>query len=63
VSLYSNYGTEYFDWIIPLPEDASRKNQNAFRKLFITNKKNRKKEGMMWIRGPKKSSGVIKFHP
>ena len=64
---------KYFDWISPLPEGVTLKksttkemdfihtfvkDQKAFKKLFVANKKSLKKDGMMWISWPKKSSGV-----
>jgi hypothetical protein len=71
--LIHNAPDEYFDWISPLPTDVSLKkstakdldfihafvkDQKEFKKLFTSNKKNLKKDGMMWISWPKKSSGV-----
>lgn len=71
--LVQNAPPDYFDWISPLPEDVSVrrsatkeldfihsfvKDQKAFKKLFIANKKILRKDGMMWISWPKKSSGV-----
>lgn len=68
-----NAPANYFDWVSPLPEDVSVKrtsvkeldfihsfvkDQKEFKKLFVANKKNLKKDGMMWISWPKKSSGV-----
>lgn len=68
-----NAPSEYFDWISPLPEGVVVKksstkdldfihafviNQKLFKKSFLANKKNLKKDGMMWISWPKKSSGV-----
>ncbi|HEY0656012.1 MAG TPA: DUF3052 domain-containing protein [Chryseosolibacter sp.] len=64
---------EYLDWVSPLPEGVSVKrsstkdldfihsfvtDQKEFKKLFVSNKKVLKKDGMMWISWPKKSSGV-----
>jgi hypothetical protein len=71
--LIQNEPDEYFDWISPLPIDVSIKKSSAkeldfihafvkdqkeFKKLFLSNKKVLKKDGMMWISWPKKSSGV-----
>lgn len=68
-----NAPPHYFDWISPLPADVLVKrtavkeldfihtfvkDQKEFKKLFVANKKNLKKDGMMWISWPKKSSGV-----
>lgn len=68
-----NAPEEYFDWISPLPEDVVVKksstkeldfihafvtDQKVFKKSFLTNKKNLKKGGMMWVSWPKKSSCV-----
>jgi hypothetical protein len=74
ISLFvQNAPTDYFDWISPLPGDVSLKkssskdldfihafvkDQKEFKRLFIMNKKNLTKDGMMWISWPKKSSGV-----
>lgn len=64
---------KYFDWISPLPEKvvvrkSSAKDldfihvfvsaQKEFQKQFVSQKKNLKKDGMMWISWPKKSSGI-----
>ena len=65
---------EYFDWIVPIPGDTKFlkkapsgevdfvhlfvKEFNAFSKQFKDNKKILKKDGMMWISWPKKSSGL-----
>lgn len=66
--------TEYFNWISPLPDGVIVKksaaedldfihifvnDQKVFRQSFIANKKFLKKDGMMWISWPKKSSGVV----
>ena len=64
----------YWDWLAPLPEDASVatrpakqaidfihlfvKKQSVFEKEFIKYKGFLKKDGMMWISWPKKSSKV-----
>jgi hypothetical protein len=68
-----NAPANYFDWVSPLPADVLVKrtavkeldfihsfvrDQKEFKKLFVANKKNLKKDGMMWISWPKKSSGV-----
>jgi hypothetical protein len=64
---------KYFDWLVPLPENVTVKEKPAgeldfihlfvkdrktFRQLFVKSKKNLKKDGMMWISWPKKSSKV-----
>jgi len=65
---------EYFDWIAPLPEGSKFtgktpsteidiahlfvKDFKTFTKLYRETKKVLKKDGMMWISWPKKSSGV-----
>lgn len=63
---------KYFDWISPLPQDAKfvkagkdldfvhvfAKDFKMFSKQFIANKKLLKKDGMMWISWPKKSSKI-----
>ncbi|HEY0742911.1 MAG TPA: DUF3052 domain-containing protein [Chryseosolibacter sp.] len=69
-----NAPANYFDWISPLPEKVSVskslinnldfihlfvKDQKEFKRSFTSNKKHLKKDGMMWISWPKKSSGVI----
>lgn len=69
-----NAPANYFDWISPLPEKVSVsksaineldfihlfvKDQKEFTRSFTSNKKHLKKDGMMWISWPKKSSGVI----
>lgn len=63
----------YFDWLAPLPDDIVAKerilgafdfihlfvkNNNEFRKEFTRCRKSMKKDGMMWISWPKKSSGI-----
>lgn len=63
----------YFDWLSPLPEDLIVKNrltgevdfihlfvkdQGVFEKEFVKNMKHLKKEGMLWVSWPKKSSKV-----
>lgn len=68
-----NAPEEYFDWISPLPPDVVVKKsstkelefihvfvteQKVFKKSFLANKKNLKKDGMMWVSWPKKSSGI-----
>jgi hypothetical protein len=68
-----NAPAQYYDWVSPLPADVRVKraatkeldfihsfvkDQKEFKKLFVSNKKNLKKDGMMWISWPKKSSGV-----
>jgi hypothetical protein len=67
-----NEPAAYWDWLAPLPEgtDSNAKNgevdfihlfvkeKNTFEKEFLKNKKNLKKEGMLWISWPKKSSKV-----
>ena len=64
---------DYFNWISPLPEKISIqtkatsnidfihifvKDLKTFKKLFIKNKKSMKKDGMLWVSWPKKSSKV-----
>lgn len=71
--LIQNAPADYFDWISPLPEEVSVKpssgkqldfihafvkDQKEFKRLFEENKKKLRKDGMMWISWPKKSSGV-----
>jgi hypothetical protein len=63
----------YFDWLAPLPEDLTArsklsgeldfihlfvKDQRTFKKQFVQSKKYLKKDGMLWISWPKKSSKV-----
>jgi hypothetical protein len=64
---------QYFDWISPLPQnvivcDAPKrdtdfihvfvKDQKSFSRSFIRLKKYLKKDGMLWVSWPKKSSKV-----
>lgn len=63
----------YWEWLSPLPEGADVKaktdevdfihlfvkEKKVFEKEFIKNKKCLKKEGMLWISWPKKSSKVL----
>jgi hypothetical protein len=64
---------EYIDWLYPLPEDVTFlkkykaeldfihlfvKQQKEFQTEFLKGKKHLKKDGMMWISWPKKSSKV-----
>jgi hypothetical protein len=63
---------KYFDWISPLPEDIKFVKKGSdldfvhlfvldvktFSKQFIDYKKLLKKDGMMWISWPKKSSKI-----
>jgi hypothetical protein len=66
--------TEYFDWLSPLPEDVviSKtlkgefdfihlfvQNLKSFQQTFIKAKKVLKKDGMLWISWPKKSSKIL----
>ena len=61
----------YFDWLAPLPEDVKLlrklageldfihlfvKDQRLFRTEFTKSKKYLKKDGMIWVSWPKKSS-------
>jgi hypothetical protein len=63
----------YFDWLHPLPEDVKVKeklsgqldfihlfvkDQKTFKSAFVMSQKCLKKDGMMWISWPKKSSKV-----
>lgn len=61
----------YWDWLSPLPEDVKHatkgevdfvhffvKEKKAFEKQFKETKKVLKKDGMMWVSWPKKSSKV-----
>ena len=66
---------EYFDWIVPLPEGTKFlkkiptaevefvhvfvKDFKTFSKLYKDSKKVLKKDGMMWISWPKRSSGIV----
>jgi hypothetical protein len=65
---------EYFDWINPLPDGTTFlkkipttdvgfvhlfvKDFKTFAKLYKDSKKVLKKDGMMWISWPKRSSGI-----
>jgi hypothetical protein len=64
---------KYFDWLSPLPDNVSIKkslnaevdfihlfvrDQKTFEKEFSKGKKYLKKDGMMWVSWPKKSSKV-----
>lgn len=64
----------YFDWINPVPEGVKFvrkassdvdfihlfvKDYKTFSRLYNETKKVMKKDGMMWISWPKKSSGLI----
>lgn len=64
----------YFDWISPLPENCKVKTKlsgdtdfihlfikenKMFQKEFSNSKKYLKKDGMLWISWPKKSSKVV----
>lgn len=64
---------DYFDWLSPLPEELMAKtklggeldfihlfvkDQKTFKKEFVQSKKCLKKDGMLWISWPKKSSKV-----
>lgn len=63
----------YFDWLAPLPEDVTVmkalkgemdfihlfvKDAKTFKKEFVRGMKHLKKDGMLWISWPKKSSKV-----
>jgi hypothetical protein len=66
---------EYWNWISPLPEGAIRATKSfkgefdfihlfvtekkIFEKDFIDSRKRLKKDGMLWISWPKKSSKVV----
>lgn len=70
--LIKNEPAEYWDWINPLPEDlkvqtGSKKGTADFIHIFVTNNKvfekeflklkaALKKDGMLWVSWPKKSS-------
>jgi hypothetical protein len=71
--LVLNAPKPYFDWISPLPKDIQVKSrltgeldfihlftqsQKTFETDFIKCKKYLKKDGMMWISWPKKSSKI-----
>jgi hypothetical protein len=64
---------KYFDWLSPLPEDVDirekltgdldfihlfTKDRKQFEQIFVKASKHLKKDGMMWISWPKKSSKV-----
>jgi hypothetical protein len=64
---------DYMDWLHPLPEDVQLKNKlsgaldfihlfvsdrKTFQASFVKAKIKLKKDGMLWISWPKKSSGV-----
>jgi hypothetical protein len=66
--------TDYFNWLHPLPDGVDIKtrlsgeldfihlfvkDQKSFQKGFTKSRKHLKKDGMLWISWPKKSSGVI----
>ena len=66
-----NAPKEYFDWLSPLPKGVSVKSRamgemdfihvftpelSVFKKQFLECKKHLKKDGMLWISWPKKSS-------
>ena len=68
-----NPPADYFDWISPLPEDVKVatkglrdmnfihlfvRSGKEFQKAFRSSKKFLRKDGMMWISWPKKSSKV-----
>jgi hypothetical protein len=68
-----NAPAKYFDWVSPLPDDVKVSSQlkgeldfihvfvpdmKAFKQWFVKAKKSLKKDGMLWISWPKKSSGV-----
>lgn len=66
-----NEPAEYWDWLSPLPEGVKIskkgeldfahlfvKERSTFEKNFIGFRKRLKKDGMMWISWPKKSSKV-----
>jgi hypothetical protein len=69
-----NEPVEYWNWISPLPEGVVKARKNAktkldfihlfvkekkvFEKEFIESRKGLKKDGMLWISWPKKSSKV-----
>lgn len=74
ISIFVSHApSAYFDWLAPLPEDVKVKSkispemdfihlfvkdQKTFKKDFIQSKKCLKKDGMLWISWPKKSSKV-----
>jgi len=68
-----NAPKEYFDWLSPLPKGVSVKSRamgemdlihvftpelSVFKKQFLECKKHLKKDGMLWISWPKKSSKI-----
>ena len=69
-----NEPKDYWDWLSPLPEGAKInekagraglnfvhlfvKEKREFKKEFLVNKKLLKKDGMLWVSWPKKSSKV-----
>ena len=65
--------TDYFDWLSPLPENVIVKNKlnsevdfihsfvseaKVFQREFVKYKKHLRKDGMLWVSWPKKSSKV-----
>lgn len=65
---------DYFDWLSPLPDNLQVKekltgdfdfihlfvtSRGSFQLQFSKSKKHLRKDGMMWISWPKKSSGVV----
>ena len=73
VIFVSGAPAEYFDWLSPMPDDVTVKprfpkeadfihvfvkSQKEFQKVFIASKKSLKKDGMLWVSWPKKSSKV-----
>ena len=73
VIFVSNPPADYFDWIAPLPNGLVVKDKIAgefdfmhlfvdekkvFQGEFVKSKRHLKKDGMLWISWPKKSSGV-----
>jgi hypothetical protein len=74
ICFVSNQPDGYFDWLTPLPVDSAFKenfsghfdfihlfvlDEQSFKKEFRKSKKQLKKDGMLWISWPKKSSKVI----
>jgi hypothetical protein len=66
--------TDYFNWLHPLPEDLAIKtklageldfihlfvkDKKSFQQGFTKSKKHLKKDGMLWVSWPKKSSKII----
>lgn len=63
----------YWEWLSPLPDDVRVvtrgagidfihlfvKDKKSFEKEFLTYKKYLKKDGMLWVSWPKKSSKVV----